>query len=248
MKKRNILVIILIILRMICVVGYIFTLQNNNSETNNTSYNNSTNHHLNKSVDKNISLNNTNSSKHDDDLNSNYYDSSSSYGHENKKVSNDTNDSYDEAMEAKRGVEKYVLDKNEIAGYPVYKHPRLDSWLVPIFDKKTKKFISSVYVHVGPEGNYYVLGPQSYSQYKDTISGKIKHKSDLKYDNEYKSDVVEEVPDYSMRYVLAASNPNELNSQDILIPNQVVLDEECFSDSDQLMPIMESDCELNSTS
>ena len=79
-------------------------------------------------------------------------------------------------MEAKLGVEKYVLDSNEIAGYPIYKHPRLDSWLVPIFDKKTKKFKVSVYIYKG--GEAFVLGPDSYSEYKDVISGKT-----IKYDS-----------------------------------------------------------------
>ena len=95
----------------------------------------------------------------------------------NKKIEDVFNNSSDEALEAKRGVEKYVLDKNEIAGYPIYKDSRLDSWLVPIFDKKTKKFKGSVYIYNG--GEAFVLGPQSYLEYKNIVNGGKSHKSDL---------------------------------------------------------------------
>ena len=150
-------------------------------------------------------------------------------------------------MAAKKAVEKNVLDKNQIAGYPTFQD-KDGSWLVPIFDKKTKKFISSVYVYIDKDSRFFVGGPQFYSEYKDVISGKTAHKADLKYDDGDKSNVVEIVPDYSMRYVLASSNPNVLNNHEILISDQVILDNGVFSNDGQLMPVVESDCGLNSTS
>ena len=76
---------------------------------------------------------------------------------------------------AKRTIEKYALDKNEIAGFPVYKDKRMGLWLVPIFDKKTNKFKGSIYVS---DGSIFIMGPGSYSEYKKIISGKTGHKSD----------------------------------------------------------------------
>ena len=183
MKKRNILILLLIFLLIIGAMSYIFILENDVNKINNIANNNSTDFQLNKSIEKNMSLNNLNDSNNengtiDENLSNTYNNPSSDSNYQyNTNKYNDKKDSnnYDEAMEAKRGVEKFVLNKNEIAGYPVYKHPRLNAWLVPIFDKKTKHFLGSVYIYKG--GQAFVLGPSSYSNYKDVISGKTVHKS-----------------------------------------------------------------------
>ena len=148
-------------------------------------------------------------------------------------------------MEAKRGVEKYALGKNEIAGYPVYKHPRLDSWLVPIFDKNTKKFVSSVYVYVGPgESRCYVLGPQFYSEYKKVISGKSPSQSEINKRNRELGlkDIIED-SDSSDFYLLAKSNPDSV----IVDEFSLDLNEPIILDSNPITPLDESNSKYNST-
>ena len=178
MKKRNILILLSIfLLILISVMSYIFILEDN---THNIA-DNASDFQLNKSIEKNISLNKTNNNRNTgndsicENLNKTYNNPSLDNNYQDS-IKKDSNNYYDEAMEAKKDVERNVLDKNEIAGYPVYKDPQLDSWLVPIFDKNTKKFVGSVYVYVGYGGGPYVMGPSSYSDYKDVISGKI-HKT-----------------------------------------------------------------------
>ena len=204
MKKRNILVVLLILLLMICAVSYIFILADNTNKINNDSiFNNSTNLQ-NKQDDKNISLNHTNNTNGvEGDINNNYYKSSSSNnnrGHDK----NNSNDSFDEALEAKLDVERNVsLEKNEIVGYSVYKDPDLNAWLVPIFDKYTKEFKGSIYVCGKPGYHYYVHGPEFYSDYKRVISGKTP-KSGPDITSSEAAEMNKEPP---IRYVLAAVNP-----------------------------------------
>ena len=212
MKKRNLLILIsIILLIIISAMSYIFILGDNTNKINNITDSNSTDLKLNKSNDKNnLSLNNTdNNSSIDENLSNNDH---------NPSAANDKKDSeehYDEAMEAKLLIEKHVLDKNEIAGYPVYKHPRLDSWLVPIFDKNTKKFVSSVYVVVDYGGGPYYLGPQSYSEYKEVLSGKSPSQSEINKRNRELGlkDIIED-SDSSDYHLLAKSNPYSLNVDD----------------------------------
>ena len=164
MKKKKIIVILTIIL-IILLLGYIY-----NSEINKPALNNkhTIDNKINKS-DKNINV--TNSITNNDDENHNV----KSNNQNNEKPSNKT---YDEALMAKKMVEKYALNKNEIAKYPIYKSKNLDSWLVPIYDKKTGKFKASVYVYVGKDSSGFVNGPFSYSEYKKLVHGKkIKHNS-----------------------------------------------------------------------
>ena len=192
---------------MICAMSYIFILANNTNKINNDSiFNNSTNLQ-NKHDDKNISLNHTNNTDDgvEGDINNNYYKSSSSNNNNRGHEKKDSNDSFDEALEAKLDVERNVsLEKNEIVGYPVYKDPDLNAWLVPYFDKNTKEFLGSVYVYVGPSGSRcYVSGPNFYFDYKQIISGKYKYEPTPS--NE--ADEINRVPDYTERYVLAAVNP-----------------------------------------
>ena len=198
--------VLLILLLVICAVSYIFILADNTNKINNDSiFNNSTNLQ-NKQDDKNISLNHTNNTDDgvEGDINNNYYKSSSSNndrGHEKK----DSNDSFDEALEAKLDVERNVsLEKNEIVGYPVYKDPDLNAWLVPIFDKYTKEFKGSTYLCGKPGYHYYVHGPEFYSDYKRVISGKTP-KSGPDITSSEAAEMNKEPP---IRYVLAAVNPD----------------------------------------
>ena len=254
MKKKNIITIIIITLVIILAASYIFNMENQKHEINNTTHNNTTNIEKNQTKDKNISINNNssidknmsvnNNSNIDKDLNKDYRTSLSSndYKANNKEKSNE---SYDEAMEAKLGVEKYVLNKNEIAGYPIYKDPHLDSWLVPIFDKKTKKFLGSVYIYKG--GKAFVLGPQSYSDYKEIVYGKTTHKSNSsekvlsKISNSNKTQKID---------VIGKSNPdvtNDLNSINDN-PENINFDNGYITmDLNPTLPIIESDDVSNST-
>ncbi len=213
MKKKDLLILLLILLLIIGVMSYIFILDNNGDKMNNTSYNNnSTNLQLNKSLDKNISLDNEDNNG-DENLSKGHYNLPSSNNNPGNNKKN-SNDSYDEAMEAKLTVEK-ILKKNQIAGYPVYKDPYFDAWLVPIFNKETKEFVGSVFVYVGQGGSRaYSFGPESYSDYKKVISGKYDDKSDLnKHNGKDKfNPVKEEIPDYSERYVLACVNPDVVDN------------------------------------
>ncbi len=198
--------VLLILLLVICAVSYIFILADNTNKINNDSiFNNSTNLQ-NKHDDKNISLNHTNNTDDgiEGDINNNYYKSSSSNnnrGHDK----NNSNDSFDEALEAKLDVERNVsLEKNEIVGYSVYKDPDLNAWLVPIFDKYTKEFKGSIYVCGKPGYHYYVHGPEFYSDYKRVISGKTP-KSGPDITSSEAAEMNKEPP---IRYVLAAVNPD----------------------------------------
>ena len=108
MKKRNMLVVLLILLLMICAMSYIFILADNTHKINDSIFNNSTNLQ-NKQDDKNISLNHTNNTDDgvEGDINNNYYKSSSSNNNHNRGYDkNDSNDSFDEAMEAKLTIER----------------------------------------------------------------------------------------------------------------------------------------------
>ena len=207
---------------MICAISYIFILADNTNKINNDSiFNNSTNLQ-NKHNDKNISLNNTNNTNNvEGNINNNYYKQSSSNNNHNRgHDKNNSNDSFDEALEAKLYYERHAhLEKNEIVGYPVYKDPVFNAWLVPIFDKNTKEFLGSVYVCGEPGRHYYVHGPEFYSEYKQIISGKYKYEPTPSNEAEQ----INEVPDNSIRYVLATANPevkDNYPSSNILLDTQ----------------------------
>ena len=124
-----------------------------------------------------------------------------------------------------------------------------DMWLVAAFDKKTGKFLGSVWV--GSEGGYS-HGPDSYSDYKDIISGKTNHKSNSNknYNLEKNSkNVVEQIPDSSDFYVLAASNPNVSNNIDSQFTDQeeVNLYNDISRNLNQQVQIIESNSGTNTT-
>ena len=227
-----VIILSVLLLIIICAVSYTFILGDNNNIDDN-----STDFELNKSNDKNISLNKTDNKS----LSKSYKNlpSDNNYQDSDKKYSNKY---YDEAMEAKRGVEKYVLDKNQIAGYPVYKDPQLDAWLVPIFDKNTKKFVGSVYIYKG--GQAFVLGPDSYSDYKDVISGKTIHKSDSnKHEDSDKSNKSKKI------VAIGKSNTNTLLDFDLVSDSEYNVNMDSYNaldlENDEI--IIDSDTIDNST-
>ena len=202
--------IFIVILFIIFISGYALIQHNNISKNtvNNTS-----------NISKNISFNKINNSNNTCDNSTNLNDSLNNqnsnpvkdYNYKiNKKSKNKSSEitADDILKRVKKGV---VWDdghggstQNVKLGKP-YKYD--DLWLVGAFNKKTGKFLGAVWV--ASEGGY-INGPDSYSDYKDIISGKNSHKSDsYKHDIGNKSNhVVEEIPDSSDFYVLAKANPN----------------------------------------
>ena len=141
--------------------------------------NNSTDLQTCKTNNLNKTLNYTNI---DNENSSNKYYMSTKFIEKNKYSDNNksNNTTYDSASMDKKLVEKYVLDKNQIAKYPVYKER--GNWLVPIFDKKTGKFVGSVFSGDDPMFLLFTNGPDSYYEYKELISGKTIHKTNSNKD------------------------------------------------------------------
>ncbi len=238
MKKNIIIIIVVIILMLIISGAYIFSLKNQSKIENN----NSTNLNTNKTNNLNQTLNNTNI---DDENNSNKYDESTKFIEKNKYVdkNNSNNTTFDGALKAKELVEKYVLKKNQIAGKPIYKN-KYGNWLVPIFDKKTGKFVCSVYSGDSSIYLLFSMGPESYAEYKAIVSGKTPSPSEINKRNQELGlkDIIED-SDSSDFYLLAKTNPDSVIVDEF---NQD-LDELVIQDSKPIIPIDELDVEYNST-
>lgn len=254
-------IIIILILFILLFSGY-FLIKNNDTTTKDISDNN---------LSKNMSMNKINNSSNISN-DSNYINNSSNIIDNSNNIDNlDSSSRKHNNQQAKKSkvksdeiTEEDILEivkngvwwddgkghstQNVKLGKP-YK-VKDGFWLVGAFDKKTGKFLGAVWV--GFDGGGFTSGPDSYSEYKDIISGKSIHKSKSnKNDVGGKSAPVEDkIPDFSERYVLSTSNPNVSNGSDILITEygDVNLDNEIFPNLNQLMPVIESDCELNSTS
>ena len=166
MKKKNIMIILIILIIILSI--YISSLDNNKDEIKNNSVHNTTKINSNMSDDnllKNNTINNTS-----DHLNETYYSNDNKHSYYDDQVHN----SSDEALMAKKMVEKYALNKNEIAKYPTFKDRGM--WLIPIFDKNTGKFTGSVFAD--DQGSIFINGPNTYSEYKKIVnSKKVKHNS-----------------------------------------------------------------------
>lgn len=172
MTKKRILIIVIVILMVLFVIGYIYNLEDKHQLTNN-SYNTTTttDFQINNNTDKNFNLNNNSTS--DNKTHDNY----NKVKLNNKNNKKEPNKTHDDALLAKEIAEKCAIDNNEIAGFPVYKDKRMDAWLVPIFDKHTGKFKTSVFVHY-KKSAYFVEGIDNYHDYKELVYGKkIKHNS-----------------------------------------------------------------------
>lgn len=223
---------------MLIISGvYIFSLKNYSKIENN-----STNLHINKTNNLNKTLNNTNV---DDENSSNKYGDSTKFIEKNKYVdkNNFNNMTFDGALMAKELVEKYVLKKNEIAGKPIYKD-KYGDWLVPIFDKKTGKFVTSVFSGDDPMFLLFSMGPSSYAKYKSIVSGKSPSQSEINKRNlELGLEDIIEDSDSSDFHLLAKSNPDSV----IIDEFSPDLDEIIILDSNPITPIDELDTEHNST-
>ena len=223
MKKNTMIIIAVIILMLIISGVYIFSLKNDSKIENN-----STNLHINK----------TNNS-------SDKYEDSTKFIEKNKYVNknNSNNTTFDGALMAKELVEKYVLKKNEIAGKPIYKD-KYGDWLVPIFDKKTGKFVTSVFSGDDPMFLLFSMGPSSYAKYKDIVSGKSPSQSEINKRNRELGlkDIIED-SDSSDFYLLAKSNPDSV----IVDEFSLDLNEPIILDSNPITPLDESDSKYNST-
>ena len=169
MKTKKFILIRIIVLIILLSLNFIFNLEDKNPI--NTSVNNNSNISINKTIDKNIISNNNSTINRDGNKNYNMYNKPK-YISVNKKYSNK---SHYEALKAKKVIEESVLNQNEFAGFPVYKDKRMGLWLVPIFDKNTREYKGSVFVS---DGSIFISGPDTYSAYKELVSGKkIKHNS-----------------------------------------------------------------------
>ena len=253
-KKR--IIILILILFIIFFSGYVL-IKNSGVIFNNTGDNIA----INKgNISKNISSNNIHDSSNISDNLSNIKDdnfskqdsNSNQYNYQHTKKSK-TKSSEITADDILKIVERGVWwddghggsTQNVKLGKP-YKSEDGD-WLVGAFDKKTGKFLGSVWV--GFTGGGFTHGPDSYSDYKNIISGKPVHESDTyKYDIGNRSNhVVEEIPDSSDFHVLAKTNPDiSINP----IDNLVTLNRSnyCSLDVNQVNPYEEHNIEINSSS
>ena len=236
--KKNMMIISAVIILMLIISGvYIFSLKNDSKIENN-----STNLHINKTNNLNQTLNNTNI---DDENSSDKYEDSTKFIEKNKYVNknNSNNTTFDGALMAKELVEKYVLKKNEIAGKPIYKD-KYGDWLVPIFDKKTGKFVTSVFSGDDPMFLLFSMGPSSYAKYKDIVSGKSPSQSEINKRNRELGlkDIIED-SDSSDFYLLAKSNPDSV----IVDEFSLDLNEPIILDSNPITPLDESNSKYNST-
>ena len=230
-NKKSIIIIILILI--IIFLGY-FLIENNlfNNTDNNTD-NNTVNNTDN--ISKNISFDNVNNSsnkrinstnnsdKVKDNINNHESYPLNEYKHNHNKKSKPKYDeiSADDILKrVKKGVywdDGHGGNTQDVRLGKPYKYK--DLWLVAAFDKKTGKFLGAIWV--ASEGGY-INGPDSYSEYKDIISGKTNHKSSSNKDYIFENrsnQVIDEIPNYSERYVVARLNTNISNNQNIQVIN-----------------------------
>jgi len=172
MKKNKIILIVVLLLIIIAGFSY-FVVSSFNSHENLNVTNNTTNKSItNSSLDVNKSSNTTNNTLEN---NSSYSKTSSdSYSNYNGRSSSKSKSNEFTASDAQSVVKNYVgsVDGKDISeikiGKPKYKNSDGD-WLVPLYDKKTGKFIDSVYAYSNGEAHG---GVQDYDNYKRVISGK----------------------------------------------------------------------------
>ena len=250
MNRKKCIIIILILI--IIFFSGCFLIKNNenvlkspnsineNNLSKNTSFNNVT-------TSSNTGNNSVNNSSNVND-NSNHKDSYSmnQYNKKSKAKSNEIT-ADDILKRVKKGVwwdDGHGGETQDVKLGKPYKYK--DLWLVAAFDKKTNKFLGSIWV--ASEGGYF-KGPDSYSDYKDIISGKTIKKSiaNKEHVGEYNSNpILEEMPDYSKHHVLASSMSNE---DYILISNQFVenIDNNDLVDLNLQLPIIDFNMKSNSS-
>ena len=197
-KKKIIIIALIIIVLASCMI--LITSQNNTNDTDN--YNQSTNNTTKNNIsNKTLENNSKNNQATELCVNSIYFGSSiNAKNHlSNDKNRNGLVEVTDDDI--KKLVEEYVGWQNPITGEvenevvigEPYKS-KGGSWLVPAFNKNTGKFIGSVWVgavnYKDDDGSFshgFSNGPNSYSVYKDIISGK-----DVDYGGDFTHDVPSE--------------------------------------------------------
>ena len=172
MKKNKIILIVALMLIIIAGFSYFVVSSFNSHEDLNVTNNNTNKSITNSSVDVNKSSNMTNDIlENDTSYSKTSSDSYSSYsGYSSSKSKSDEFT----ASDAQNVVKNYLggVDHKDISelkiGKPTFKDSDGD-WLVPLYDKKTGKFVHSVYA--GEDGMTHG-GVETYKNYKRVISGK----------------------------------------------------------------------------
>ena len=167
--KNNKIILIIVLLLIVFSIGY-FVVSSFNSHENMNVANNTT--ISNGSLDVNNSLNTTNDTlENDSSYNKTSSDSYSSYS--SYSSSKSKSDEFS-ASDAQKVVKNYLggVDDKDISelkiGKPKYKNSE-DGWLVPLYDKKTGKFVHAVYAY---DDGMTHGGVEKYENYKRVISGK----------------------------------------------------------------------------
>ena len=171
MKNNKIILIIVLLLIVFCI-GYFVVSSFNSHEDLNVTNNNTNKSITNSSVDVNKSSNMTNDIlENDTSYSKTSSDSYSSYsGYSSSKSKSDEFS----ASDAQKVVKNYLggVDDKDISelkiGKPKYKNSE-DGWLVPLYDKKTGKFVHAVYAY---DDGMTHGGVEKYENYKRVISGK----------------------------------------------------------------------------
>ena len=179
-KKIMLIIILLIIIGVGYLVATLFNSYNSDSNvtnihTNNTSFSNTS-----------VNVNKSSNATADDSLeeNSTSYDSNHARYSSSKSTyeSDDISDEFT-ASDAKNVVKNHVggvwgKDISELKiGNPKYKNSD-GGWLVPLYDKKTSKFVGAQYAY--SDGMTHG-GVDNYDNYKRVVSGKEPKKPKFRY-------------------------------------------------------------------
>ena len=172
-KKIMLIIILLIIIGVGYLVATLFNSYNSDSNvtnihTNNTSFSNTS-----------VNVNKSSNATADDSL---YSESVSSSYHSSKSGADESNEEFT-ASDAKNVVKNHVggvwgKDISELKiGNPKYKNSD-GGWLVPLYDKKTSKFVGAQYAY--SDGMTHG-GVDNYDNYKRVVSGKEPKKPKFRY-------------------------------------------------------------------
>ena len=168
----------MVVLLVVVGVGYLVYSSFNSNNDLNVTHNSTVNESIvNSSLNVNNSSNVTNATLDDDSL---YSESDSSSYHSSKSGADESNEEFT-ASDAKNVVKNHVggvwgKDISELKiGNPKYKNSD-GGWLVPLYDKKTGKFVDSTYAYSNGMTHGFV---DDYDNYKRIVSGK-KPKSNSK--------------------------------------------------------------------
>lgn len=170
-SKKIILGLIVLLIIGVCI----FSLSNSFLDTINmtNSSTNFTDNLTNGTISTNNSITNCGSDGEDNNIESSYNSYSKNHVNSNGNEKEEVKEYEFTAEDAMADVEQNVIFPDKFGnkldvdvGHPKYKDKRMDSWLVPAYDKKTGKFIGSVYAN----GELFTNGPDNYKEYKKLVS------------------------------------------------------------------------------